>query len=93
MGSGKIKELYANMSVSSVPYRVLSQLPLAPNVTTVTFDDNDKGDNEVKQEAVHRSPDIYLADKKKTSETSVRTSLKAVRTVIASNVVYYLQKT
>ena len=46
---------------------------------------NDKGDNETIPEGVHRSPDITLFT------STVRPSMKAVRTVIASNRVPYIQ--
>ena len=47
---------------------------------------NNKGDNEMKQGAVHRSPGIYL-----TAEENPSLETVAVRPVIASNGVSYLQ--
>ena len=44
----------------AVPVRVPSQRPLAPSVTSVTPVANDKGDNEMIPETMHRSPNICL---------------------------------
>ena len=42
------------------PVRVPSEKPLAPSVASVSSVANDKGDNEMILEAVHRSPGICL---------------------------------
>ena len=49
---------------------------------------NDKGDNEIIPGAVYRSPGIYLAAEENPARIP---SMKAVRLVIASNGVPYLQ--
>ena len=57
------KKLQASVAVPPAPVRVPSQRPLAPSVasvTSVTSVANDKGDNEMILEAVHRSPGICL---------------------------------
>ena len=46
--------------MSPVTVRVPSQRPLAPSVASVTAVANDKGDDEMILEAVHRSPRICL---------------------------------
>ena len=48
------------MAVPPAPVRVPSQRPLAPSVASVMSVANDKGDNEMIQGAVHRSPGICL---------------------------------
>ena len=48
------------MAVPRAPVRVPSQRPLALSVALVTSVANDKGDNEMILEAVHRSPGICL---------------------------------
>ena len=48
------------MAVPLAPVRVPSQVPLAPSVASVTSVANDKGDNEMILEAVHRPPGICL---------------------------------
>ena len=50
------------------PVRIPSQRPLTPSVTSVTSVANDKGDNEIIPETVHRTPGICL----KLSKTSAR---------------------
>ena len=51
------KKVHASVAVPAVPVLVPSQRPLAPNVTSVA---NDKDDNEIIPETVHRSPGICL---------------------------------
>ena len=72
-----------SVAVPPAPVRVSSQSSLAPSVASVTSVANDKGDNEMIPGAVHRPPRICL--------TARRPSMKAVRPVIASNRVPYLQ--
>ena len=48
------------MAVPPAPVRVPSHRPLDSSITSVTSVANDKGDNEMILEAVHRSPGIYL---------------------------------
>ena len=48
------------MAVSPAPFRVPSQRPIVPSVTSVTSGANDKGVNEMIPEAVHISPGICL---------------------------------
>ena len=52
------KNLYASVAAPSALARVPTQWPLAPSVTTVA---NDKGVNEVKLDAVHRSLGLSLS--------------------------------
>ena len=74
------------MTVPAAPVRVFSQRPLAPSVALVTLVANDKGDNEMILEPVHRSPGICLR-----ARTARRPSGEgAVRPVIASNGVPFL---
>ena len=51
------KKLHASVAVPAAPVRVPSQKPLAPNVASIT---NDKGENQMILEAVHRSPGICV---------------------------------
>ena len=61
---------------------------------SVTCVANDKSDNEIKPGAVHRSPGIYLtAEDNPGKLPTIDHIMKAVRSVIASNVVPYLQMT
>ena len=48
------------MAVPPAPVRVRSQRTLAPSVASVTSVSNDKGENEIIPETVHRSPGICL---------------------------------
>ena len=80
MGSSQ-KKLLVSVAMPPAPVRVRSQRLLAPSVASVTSVAN-KGDNEMILGAVHRSPGICLtADE------------RAVRPVIASNGVPFLQMT
>ena len=63
-------------------------MPLAPRVTSVTSVANDKGDNEMILGAVHRSPGICLTAEQNPIKPSDE---GAVRPVIASNGVHFLQ--
>ena len=56
----RAKKLLINEILPSAPVRVPSQRSLASRVTSVTSVANDKSDNEMIQEAVHRSSDICL---------------------------------
>ena len=56
------KKLKASMVMTPTLVWVLSQWPLAPNVTSVMYVANDKDDNEMIKEAVYRSPGISLID-------------------------------
>ena len=47
-------------AVTLAPARVPSQWPLTWNVTSVTSVANDRGDNEMIQGAVHKTPCIYF---------------------------------
>ena len=47
MDCGKKKKLSASVAVPTAPIRVPSQMPLSPNVASVTSVANDKGDNEI----------------------------------------------
>ena len=49
------KKLHASMAVPAALVRVPSQRSLTPSVASVTSVANDKGDNEMIPEAVHRS--------------------------------------
>ena len=61
-----------------------------PSVTSVTA--NDKGDNEVKLEIVHRSPGICLMVEENPGKHNVRYRLiKALLLFIASNGVHNIQ--
>ena len=87
------KKLLVNVAVPPAPFRVPSQRPLAPIVASVTSVTNDKDDNEIIQEAVHRSPGICLTAEDNPLKTSARRPFDegAVRPVIASNEVPFLQ--
>ena len=52
------------MAVPPAPVGVLSQLPLAPSVASVTSVGNDKGDNEIMLGAVCRFRGICLTAEK-----------------------------
>ena len=55
---------------------------------------NDKGDNEVKPGAGHKSPGIYLTAEENPGKPQLRDHLmRALRPVIASNGIPYLQMT
>ena len=59
MGCGQ-KKLLVRVAVPPAPVRVPSQRPLTLSVASVMSVTNDKGDNEMFQGAVHRSPGICL---------------------------------
>jgi hypothetical protein len=59
MGCGQEK-LPVSVAVPPAPARVPSQKSLAPSVASITSVANDKGDNEMILEAVHRFPSICL---------------------------------
>jgi hypothetical protein len=50
--------------------RVLCQRPLAPSVTSAPLLANDKGKNEMVQEALHRSPATYLINQENPEKLS-----------------------
>jgi hypothetical protein len=52
--------LLASVAVPTALVRIPSQRTLAPSVASVTSVANDKGDNGIFLEAVHRSPGICL---------------------------------
>ena len=54
------QKLSVSVAVPPALFRVPSPMPLAPSVVSVTSVANDKGDNEMIPEAVHRSPGICL---------------------------------
>ena len=59
-----IKKLSASVAVPPAPVRVPRQRPLAPSVASVKSVANDKDDNEMILETVHRSPGICLTAEK-----------------------------
>ena len=80
------------MKVPPAPVRVPSQRPFALGVASVTSVANDKGDNEMIVETVHRSPDICLTAEENPGKPPRRPSDEvAVRPVIASIGVPLLQ--
>ena len=54
------KTLSVSVAVPPAPVRAPSQRPLAPSATLVTSVANDKGDNEMILEAVHRTSGICI---------------------------------
>ena len=74
------------MTVPPAPDRVPDQRPLAPSVMSVTSDANDKGDNEMISSHL-----LYSGGKSRKASTRIPSDEGAVRTVIASNGVPYLQ--
>jgi len=85
------KKISVSVAVPPGPVRVPSQRPLAPSVASVTSVANDKGDNEMNLRAVHRSPGICLTAEENPRKPWRPSDEGAVRPVIASNGVTFLQ--
>ena len=64
------------MTVPSDLVRIPSQRPFAPTVTSVTLLD-DKDDNEIKPDSMHKSPGIYLAAEENSGKPQLVDCLKA----------------
>ena len=70
---GCVQKFYKDgLAVPPARVRVPSQWPLAPTVTSITSDANDKGDNEMIPGAVYRSPGICLTAEENLSQETVR---------------------
>ena len=77
--------------VPPAPARVPEQLTMSQMSSQSRLSANDKGDNEVKPGAVHRSPDIYFAAEENPGKPQPGNRLmNAVQPSIASNGVPYL---
>ena len=86
------KNNLVSVAVPPAPVRVTNPRPFAPGVALITSVDNDKGDNEMILGAVHRSPGICLTAEENPRKSQLGDRLtKAVRPVIASNGVPFLQ--
>ena len=81
------------MAVPIAPVRVLIQRPLAPSVASVTSVAHDKGDNEMTLVDMQTSLGICLTVEEKSQKTSasIPSDEGAVRPVIASNGIPFLQ--
>ena len=89
MGCGQRKRLKLVWRCQQLLSRLLAKGQL-PRVSRLS--DNDKDDNKMIPGAVHRSPSIWLRTEEYSGKPQLRDRvMKAVRSVIASNVVHFLQ--